>query len=137
MRMAGVDRVAPDFEHDVQIASAAGVANSRREFRLGKPVGQINQDRARLAHRGVTVNERRHLHHWIDRAIVGALLVPGHQIELDAFIGNACLFEHPKRPQRPRARSPIKLDHRCLLLASHMLHRDNAGNGFERARDLR
>ena len=69
----------------------------RGEPGLREEIGQVEEYRDLFGDENVTVPQRRHLSHRVDRKVFGPALFPGFHVEHMQLVGHAELFEQGQR----------------------------------------
>src|SRR5207237_1220996 len=78
-------------------------------------LGEIEQDRVAVEHRGVAVDDRRHLGVGIDRQEPGLVLLALARVDRHDLVGQRHLFETERDLGRVGREVEIELDHDALL----------------------
>ena len=110
-RLAGERPDAGGDEHQPRQQFAARlVAVGRQEF--SGLLGEIKQDRVRVEHGGVAVDDRRHLGVRIDRQIFRLVLLAFAGVDRDRLVGQPGFLEHERDLHRIGRAAIVEFDHR-------------------------
>ena len=134
-RLAGIGADAGRHEEHPRQQLAARLVGLRRQELAGL-LGEIEQDRARIEHDGVAIDDGRHLGVRIDLEEFRLVLVALAGVDRNRFVRQAGLFEKQRDLGRVRRGGVIELQHRLASFGCYGTAQAVHDLALEQAHDL-